>query len=53
MKNKEASIKLVDSLLKIGTKILKEQYGGYNPYYLKKWVNDRLHEKGYNKIITK
>jgi|TARA_A100000171_G_C2118924_1_gene139554 hypothetical protein len=50
MKKKEPSIEIVDNLLMIGTQKLKKEYGGFNSYYLRKWVNDRLHEQGYNKI---
>ena len=47
---KEPTIELIDNLLMIGTKHLKEEFGGFNSFYLKKWVNDRLEEQGYNFI---
>tara|TARA_R100001163_G_C5063390_1_gene200671 strand:- start:348 stop:506 length:159 start_codon:yes stop_codon:yes gene_type:complete len=50
MKTKEPSIELIDNLLMKGSKHLKEEFGGFNSFYLKKWVNDRLQEQGYNKI---
>ena len=50
MKTKEPSIQLIDNLLLEGSKKLKEEFGRFNPFYLKKWVNDRLQEQGYNKI---
>ena len=50
MKKKEPSIELIDNLLMTGTQKLKEEFGGFNSFFLKKWFNDRLQEQGYNKI---
>lgn len=51
MKKKEPSIELIDNLLQEGTKYLKKEFGGYQPFYLKVWVNKKLKEQGY-KIIN-
>ena len=47
---KNPTVELIDNLLLQGAQQLKQEFGGYKPFFLKKWVNDRLKEQGFKPL---